>query len=213
MNLKRIIEKIRLKIRKKTNPFLGFFRRMRLNNTDFTIISNNCWGGIIYEHFNLPKNSPTVGMYFFAEEYIKFINNLKHFLKQPLEIIDCSQSKYKEQLIERNQAHCLIGKIDDVEMVLLHFHNAQEAQEKWKRRCERVNYDNLIYKFSEMDYCTEEHLKAFDAFPAKKKVMFVCKDYALQSQTVCPEWTKYGRVKNDTTNFKRHINLVKLINQ
>ena len=130
-----------------------------------------------------------------------------------MEIINYSQSKYKKQLIERKQENCLIGKIDDVEMVLLHFHSEQEAKEKWKRRCERVNYDNLIYKFSEMDYCTEEHLKAFDALAAKKKIMFVCKDYGLQSQTVCAEWKKYGRVKNDTTNFKKHVNLVELINQ
>jgi uncharacterized protein (DUF1919 family) len=212
MNFKKIIGKIRLKVRRKTNPILGSFRRRRLNNTDFTIISNNCWGGIIYEYFNLPKNSPTVGMYFFAEEYIRFIYNLKYYLKQPLEIINSSQSKYKEQLIERNQANCLIGKIADVEMVLLHFSSAQEAQEKWKRRCERVNYDNLIYKFSEMNYCTEEHIKAFDAFSAKKKVMFVCKDYGLKSQIVCSEWAKYGEVKNDTTNFNKHINLLKLIN-
>lgn len=212
MNFKKILVRIRLWVRKKANPILGSFRRRRLNNTDFTIISNNCWGGIIYEYFNLPKNSPTVGMYFFAEEYIRFIYNLKYYLQQPLEIIDYSQSKYKEQLIERNQTNCLIGKIADVEIVLLHFHSAQEAQEKWKRRCERVNYDNLIYKFSEMDYCTEEHIKAFDAFSAKKKVMFVCKDYGLKSQTVCPEWTKHGRIKNDTTNFNRHVDLVKLIN-
>lgn len=213
MGVKKIIKKISFWICKKTNIILGFFRKKRLNNTDFTIISNNCWGGKVYEYFNLPKNSPTVGMYFFAEEYIKFVYGLQHYLQQRLEIIDFSQSKYKQQLIERNQTNCLIGKIDDVEIVLLHFHSVKEAKEKWERRCKRVNYDNLIYKLSEMDYCTEKHLKDFDALPAKKKITFVCKDYKLQSQIVCSEWTKYGRVKNDTKKFKKHINLVKLINR
>lgn len=39
-------------------------RREKLTHTDFTIISNNCWGGTVYEAHNLPKESPTVGMFF-----------------------------------------------------------------------------------------------------------------------------------------------------
>ena len=39
---------------------------------------------------------------------------------------------------------------------------------KWERRCKSVNYDNLIFKMSEMNYCTEENLKAFDDFAAKR---------------------------------------------
>lgn len=30
-------------------PLTASIRRKKLNNTDFTIISNNCWGGCVYE--------------------------------------------------------------------------------------------------------------------------------------------------------------------
>ena len=40
-----------------------------------TIFSNNCWGGMIYESYNLPKNSPTVGLFFFADDYIFFLEH------------------------------------------------------------------------------------------------------------------------------------------
>lgn len=43
--MKERISRYRLKLRKKLNPIFGRFRKMSLNNTDFTIISNNCWGG------------------------------------------------------------------------------------------------------------------------------------------------------------------------
>lgn len=59
----------------------------KLIGRDFTIISNNCWGGMIYESYNLPKNSPTVGLFFFAEDYICFLENLKEFVEAPLEFI------------------------------------------------------------------------------------------------------------------------------
>ena len=48
-------------------------RQNELNNKDFTIISNNCWGGMIYESYNLEKQSPTVGLFFMAKDYIDFI--------------------------------------------------------------------------------------------------------------------------------------------
>ena len=149
--IKRQMHQYRMKFRKIVNCIFGKFRRFWLNNTDFTIISNNCWGGVIYEYFNIQKNSPTIGMYFFAEEYIKFIINLKYYLSLKLEIITYEDSKYKDILVRKNQKHCLIGKLNDVEFVLLHYRNADEAIEKWERRCKRVNYDNLIFKMSEMN--------------------------------------------------------------
>lgn len=42
-----LIEKIIHKVDEKTVPILSNQRRKRLNNTDFTIISNNCWGGML----------------------------------------------------------------------------------------------------------------------------------------------------------------------
>ena len=45
-------------------------RHKKLTNTNFTIISNNCWGGVIYESYDLPKNTPTAGMFFMADDYI-----------------------------------------------------------------------------------------------------------------------------------------------
>ena len=43
--MKQRIHRYRMKLRKMLNPLLGKYRRLGLNNTNFTIISNNCWGG------------------------------------------------------------------------------------------------------------------------------------------------------------------------
>lgn len=45
LNLGVVDMKYRLWLRKKLNTILGPIRRHSLNRTDFTIISNNCWGG------------------------------------------------------------------------------------------------------------------------------------------------------------------------
>lgn len=151
-------------------------------------------------------------MYFFAEDYIKFIYRLKYYLDQPLVVVTYQESKYKDILIKKGQTHCLVGKLDDVEIVLLHYQDKDDAIEKWNRRVRRVNYDNLIFKMSEMNCCNIRHLCMFDDFSTKKKVLFTSRSYDLQSEIVCNEWAKIGEIKNDTTNFKKHINLVRLIN-
>lgn len=55
---------IQRKIREQTNPLFVKSRRQRLNRCDFSIISNNCWGGSVYRYFGLPYQSPTAGLFF-----------------------------------------------------------------------------------------------------------------------------------------------------
>lgn len=43
------VDKIATAQEKFGNKFLSSTRRNRLNNTDFSIISNNCWGGAYTE--------------------------------------------------------------------------------------------------------------------------------------------------------------------
>ena len=74
------IEGIRLKINKFFRLTFAEKRKKKLKNQNFTIISNNCWGGMIYESYNLRKNSPTVGLFIMPKDYIKFIKNLKKYL-------------------------------------------------------------------------------------------------------------------------------------
>ena len=42
-------EGLRLKLLHYWRIGLADYRRKQLKSTDFTIISNNCWGGMIYE--------------------------------------------------------------------------------------------------------------------------------------------------------------------
>lgn len=109
------LEKIFKKIEHKSRCFLAPFRRRRLCQTDFTIISNNCWGGNCYEYFGLPKQSPTVGLFFFASEYILFIKNLRYYLAKEMNFIDIAKSKHYNFLKEKNIC-CPVGLLGDVEV-------------------------------------------------------------------------------------------------
>ena len=59
--------------------------KKRLANRNFTILCNNCVGGVILHELGERFNSPTVNLFFGAEDYIKFLEKLDYYLSQTLE--------------------------------------------------------------------------------------------------------------------------------
>lgn len=187
--------------------------KKRLKYKDFSIISNNCWAGSVYRYFDIPYNTPTVGLYFFAADYIKFIDNLKYYFSLELDFITYEQSKYKDDLIKRNQTGVPIARLDDIEIIFLHYKTVDEAREKWERRKKRINYDNIILKFSQMNLCTQKELEAFDCHPFPKKFVFVTKKkHGLGSGIYFSGFEDKDEISLDSRPFPKDINILKLLN-
>lgn len=102
--------------------------------------------------------------------------------------------------------------MDDVEIIFLHYHSEEEARKKWNRRKRRIHWDNLFFKMSEQNLCTREHLQQFDRLPTNNKFVFVSQDYNIESQVVFKDWLGKGFVPNDTTNFRKFINVINWLN-
>lgn len=203
----------RVKIREKLNPVFAKRRRKKLNSLDFTIISNNCWGGHVYRYFGLPYNSPTIGLYFYSPDYVKFCSNIEFYIKCNLDFITYEESKYKDDLVKHGHTKCPIGILDrDIEIIFLHYKSVSEAKEKWERRCKRINYDNLIYKLSFQNLCDNNCLLKFDSLTEDRKIAFVTKDYGLRSQVIWKGEHDGEVIPIDTIDFRRFVNLYDLVN-
>lgn len=191
-----------------------FYIRKRIGKRNFTIIANNCWAGRAYQYLGMPYLSPTVGLYFFAEDYIKFIMNLRYYLSLDLQFISVEYSRYQEELRKRNENILAIpiGILDDVEIVFLHYKSEEEAKNKWNRRLQRINYDDIILKFSNMNLCTEEHILKFDTLPFHNKFVLNCiKRSEIQSEIYHGGRCENGVLLNDTDNFPSDLDLIKLL--
>ena len=208
------LKKVYIRYIKITDKLLINIRRRKINNNDFTIISNNCWAGYVYRRYGMSYLTPTVGLYFFADDYVKFCKDLKAYMQLPLEFISHTESKYSEIIKKRNQYNVPIARVGDVEIIFLHYKTEEEAREKWERRAKRINYDNLIFKFSMMNCCTDEHLMAFDALKCDKKICFVPPEYKDKIRCAVPFLSSKGdhEIKNDSAEYSRYINIEKLIN-
>ncbi len=190
-----------------------FFVKRVIRNKNFSVISNNCWAGRLYQYLDMPYLSPTAGLYFFAPDYIKFVSDLRRYLATPLRFINPEESKYYEELKKRNQTDKPIGILDDVEIVFLHYKTKEEAKEKWDRRKARVNYEHIILKFSRMDLCTEKELEQFDSLQFRNKFVlnnriplkYKCEVYWKE------EWNEKG-IFRDTVPFPGNLKLRKILN-
>lgn len=211
-------EGLRLKLLRQYRLKFAKIRRKILENTNFTIISNNCWGGMIYESYDLPKESPTVGMFFMADEYIRFLGSIKDYISKEITFIPPEQSRYADVLRkDKRFGSYPIGMIGDVEVAFLHYHSEQVAKEKWERRCTRINWDKLIVKFNDQNGCTDDHVRAFAKLDFKNKLFFTIRDWNVE------KWYGYCRIKqltgepfitasHEPFGDNRYIDLTKMIN-
>ena len=210
------LTKIDINLREKINPFFAPYRRKRIipGNENFTIISNDCWAGHVYRYFGIPYNTPTIGTGFFADDYIKFVSSLEKYLNEELIMIDVHESKHYEDVL-KGSSHflkCPYARLGDIEVRFGHYNSADEAYNKWNRRRDRMNLDNLIVKMSEHNKCTKEILVAFDALPYQKKFVFTTRDYKLESQVIYKEYLGKDDIKNGTAKFRKYIDLIALVN-
>lgn len=204
--------KIRKKISNKIKEIRKYFRRKKLKNKDFTIISNNCFAGAIYQYFGLPYNSPTIGLYFFANDYIKFLENLNYYLDLELKFIPLEKSKHYEELLKRKE-NVPIGLIGDVEIIFLHYESEEEALEKWERRKKRINREKMIVKFNDQNYATEKEIKRFCKLDYKNKLCFVANPIlGINNTIVFKEYLGEKNIKGDFNEWKKYINIIKYLN-
>ena len=94
--------------------------KKRLANRNFTILCNNCVGGVILHELGERFNSPTVNLFFGAEDYIKFLEKLDYYLSQTLVEVQ-SDKDYP------------VAKLDDITIYFMHYPSFDEAKESGKR--------------------------------------------------------------------------------
>lgn len=107
---------------------------------NFTIISNNCWGGKIYNSYGMSYMSPTIGMVIYPKDFFLFMRKFNEYIKEQLVFIEPKESKWLNSYQKCNVTYPIV-KLNDIELHFLHYKSREEAKEKWTRRCERINKD------------------------------------------------------------------------
>ena len=136
----------------------------RLQRSRLSILSKNCFGGIISHMLGLPFRSPTVNMLFLDEYFVKFLRTPQIYLKETpyFERLDFSWDGAPNGYP--------VLALGDIRLNMVHYKTADAAVDKWLERRARINWYNLfVVMFTE----DEKILREFDALPFGKKVCFV----------------------------------------
>ena len=144
-------------------PNFTFEKYKKLRNSKLSILSMNCWGGIVYHRFGLQFLSPTINMFTTDEYFLKFLQN-------PIENASGDFNLVKTEFETNLKIDYPVFKIGECEWHMNHYSDFEFAKQKWRERTQKINWFNtLVTMYTE----NPEILAEFDKLPFAKKICFV----------------------------------------
>lgn len=167
-------------------------RKLKENiSTDTTIVCSNCFAGRVYQDLKWRYTSPTIGLFFPAEDYNIFLERFKEMTTTAkLTFIEESRYDWAKEIVRRRGHSYPIGLLGGiVEVHFLHYSSKEEATKKWAERCKRINYNKLIVIGMEQNGCSIDDIKTFDSLPFKQKIFYSTKHMpACRSNCLMPQY-------------------------
>lgn len=154
-----------------------YSQRKKNKNKDFTLISQNCIGGVIYNNLGLEFKTPTINMFIEDENFVKLVENFEYYMSiTPKAKCEC--------FIEPKDNNIKYPKIaiDDIEICCLHYKSCAEAIEAWERRKKRINYDNIYVIGNSWNmHSNEELIKRLSQNRKYKTILFTTQKYPYEN--------------------------------
>ncbi len=164
-------------------------RRRHLEKEKATIFSSNCIGGCICNDLGLRFDSPFVNLWVETPDYVKILEAPQDYLGKEL------------VFLEQDEYPFPVARLKDAKLFFAHYHSNEEAMESWKRRCDRIDWDNVFVLMTDRDGCDDALLRRFDALPYKNKAVFTHKPRPdIVSAVYIPGFEQDGQV-GDCVDF------------
>lgn len=150
-------------------PLFDFELYSELISNPVTILSDDCWGGLVYNYLGLKFSTPLINTYWNRGEYSRFIQNPRFYLQTELTMVKEGDLKLGE---------IPIGKLGDeenfVQIEFVHNTNFEEAKGQWDRRKKRINFNNIIVKmgFSNVEKNKKFYLDSFEKCKYRKILFY-----------------------------------------
>lgn len=146
-------------------------KRRQLKNSNISIISNDCTGGVIYHDLGLKFMSPTINMFFYPHFYIEYLENLVYY--NNAEVVE----------VFRNDVSYPVGEIvrgdSKIDLNFLHYDIYEKAKQKWIERSKRVDYNNIlvIWHFPSLTGPPDDLYQRFKKLPYKNKILITGNEF------------------------------------
>lgn len=151
---------------------LRLVKKMKANlrEKDFSIISQNCIGGIFYYDMEMQFTSPTIDLYLKGNDFVTFVSNLEYYCS--LELKMTWGEEYP------------IGYLEDIAIYFMHYSTCQEAEAAWERRKTRINLEKILVLCTDMEEFTDEVYRRWKKIPYSKLLFTANRKYANESDSI-----------------------------
>lgn len=139
-------------------------QRKQLRAQEVSLISQNCIGGVFYHDMQQQFLSPTVNLFFTAEEFVRFVQDLPRYLAMEPEM------HWDEEFP--------IGKLGDVTIHFMHYDTCAQAKDAWQRRKARVQWNKIVVLCSDMEGFDDAVFTQWKRIPYPKVLFTANKTYA-----------------------------------
>lgn len=176
--------------------------KTRLAEWDFSILSQNCIGGVLYHDMGLRFLSPTVNLYFTAPDFVRFVLNLEHYLD--IDPVMAWDETYP------------VGNLEDITIRFMHYRTCAEARMDWNRRKARINKGKILVLCTDMEDFTEEVFAQWQTIAYPKILYSSNISYAEHPDTVFyPQYESAGRVPDliPKREFYRDGRVIDILNR
>ena len=178
--------------------------RSQNKNKDFTLITRDCIGGVVYHQLGLRFLSPTINLFFTPDDFNYFCLHLKKYINGTIEEIKEEGIDYPLGLLTPKS----LFYHRPIKIHFMHYDSFEIAKAKWEERKLRINYKNLFVVSS---FCYPKEVATFTPRLVKKwnkikfkKLMLVDKKYGFKNEFIikkpekCTEyaWLLYQPDKN-----------------
>lgn len=107
------------------------FAQRRLRGVEFSIVSNNCWGGHVYQCLGRPYLTPFVGLFLSPTAYLNLLGDFERLMAYPISFKTISDEPWINLLRDTYTHRWPIGCLGDgVEIQFMHYLTEGEASEK-----------------------------------------------------------------------------------
>lgn len=166
---------------------------LKLKNKDFSLVSDDCWGGFLYKQLGLKYNTPFMWLFIFNNDYLKLVKELKLYLNSKLEFVNIPYYNHP------------VGLLGDVKIYFNHYRSNEEAEAKWIKRLNSFNWDNIYYKMSAIQ--EEDALEFHNILKTTpNRISFSPIDYDLNYNIFLADWIKED-VRKRYSGFYQYLHL------
>ena len=148
-------------------PGVKLTEYIKLVDEKISIVSNNCWGGLVCRTLGIECRSPFKNLFLQDDDYLRVISDLKRYM--------CYEPEFARFDIDiHSKEKYPVLRIADAEIHCNHAENIETAISEWNRRRKKINLDNIFYEMYTEDKGVAD--KFISITKGKKRICFLPKE-------------------------------------